>query len=219
MCFLRLLIAASVFCFVGPTFAQGWVQFTSELDRFQIQSLGELEMHETTFDSEYGAVMPSRVYTYEDGPNHYSVTVVDYTDAERIHAERLNRSEADYELYWEIDVRASVAYAATNLRNRGGEVTYDAYHYIDRIEGQQLQITNNDLSRTYAAIYLHDSKLYIVEATVARGSIPPGFFQQSMQWIDENGDRIRYQNYSDAVKVRDVPAAYDTEIIDHGDKY
>ena len=163
--------------------------------------------------------MPSRVYTYEDGPNHYSVTVVDYTDAERIHAERLNRSEADYELYWEIDVRASVAYAATNLRNRGGEVTYDAYHYIDRIEGQQLQITNNDLSRTYAAIYLHDSKLYIVEATVARGSIPPGFFQQSMQWIDENGDRIRYQNYSDAVKVRDVPAAYDTEIIDHGDKY
>jgi hypothetical protein len=219
MCFLRLLIAASVFYFVGPTFAQGWVQFTSELDRFQIQSLGELEMHETTFESEYGAVMPSRVYTYEDGPNHYSVTVVDYTDAERIHAERLNRSEADYELYWEIDVRASVAYAATNLRNRGGEVTYDAYHYIDRIEGQQLQITNNDLSRTYAAIYLHDSKLYIVEATVARGSIPPGFFQQSMQWIDENGDRIRYQNYSDAVKVRDVPAAYDTEIIDHGDKY
>lgn len=219
MCFLRLLIAASVFCFVGPTFAQGWVQFTSELDRFEIQSLGELEMHETTFDSEYGAVMPSRVYTYEDGPNHYSVTVVDYTDAERIHAERLNRSEADYELYWEIDIRASVAYAATNLRNRGGEVTYDAYHYIDRIEGQQLQITNNDLSRTYAAIYLHDSKLYIVEATVARGSIPPGFFQQSMQWIDENGDRIRYQNYSDAVKVRDVPASYATEIIDHGREF
>ena len=201
MRFLRLFTAASILCFAGPAFTQGWVQFTSELDRFQIQSLGELVMHETTFDSEYGAVMPSRVYSYEDGPNHYSVTVVDYTDAQRIHAER-SKTEADYELYWEVDVRASIAYAAMNLRKRGGEVTYDAYHYIDRIEGQQLQITNDDQSRTYAAIYLHDSKLYIIEATVAPGSIPPGFFQQSMQWIDEDGNRIRYQKFSEAIKVR-----------------
>ena len=207
MRFLRLFIAASILCFscfASPTFAQGWVQFTSELDRFQIQSLGELVMHETTFDSEYGAVMPSRVYSYEDGPNRYSVTVVDYTDAEQIHAER-SKTEADYELYWEVDIRASITYAAANLRKRGGQVTYDAYHYIDRVEGQQLQITNDDQSRTYAAIYLHDSKLYIVEATVAPGSIPPGFFQQSMQWIDENGGRVRYRNFSDAIKVRDAP--------------
>jgi hypothetical protein len=207
MRFLRLFIAASILCFTcfaSPTFAQGWVQFTSELDRFQIQSLGELVMHETTFDSEYGAVMPSRVYSYEDGPNRYSVTVVDYTDAEQIHAER-SKTEADYELYWEVDIRASITYAAANLRKRGGQVTYDAYHYIDRVEGQQLQITNDDQSRTYAAIYLHDSKLYIVEATVAPGSIPPGFFQQSMQWIDENGGRVRYRNFSDAIKVRDAP--------------
>ena len=207
MRFLRLFIAASILCFTcfaSPTFAQGWVQFTSELDRFQIQSLGELVMHETTFDSEYGAVMPSRVYSYEDGPNRYSVTVVDYADAEQIHAER-SKTEADYELYWEVDIRASITYAAANLRKRGGQVTYDAYHYIDRVEGQQLQITNDDQSRTYAAIYLHDSKLYIVEATVAPGSIPPGFFQQSMQWIDENGGRVRYRNFSDAIKVRDAP--------------
>jgi hypothetical protein len=131
--------------------------------------------------------------------------VVDYTDAQRIHAERENRSEADYELYWEVDVRASIAYAAWNLRQRGGEITYDAYHYIDRVEGHQLQITNDDLSRTYAAIYLHDSRLYIVEATVPPNSIPPGFFQQSLQWIDEDGSRVRYRNYSDAIKVRDAP--------------
>ena len=119
----------------------------------------------------------------------------------RIHAER-DKTEADYELYWEVDVRASIAYAATNIRNRGGDVTFDAYHYIDRVEGHQLQITNEDQSRTYAAIYLHDSKLYVVEATVAPGSIPPGFFQQSLQWIKEDGSRVRYQNYTDAVKVR-----------------
>ncbi len=205
MRFLQLLTPASILCISGSAFAQDWVQFTSELDRFQIQSLGELAMDETTFDSEYGAVLPQRVYSYEDGPNRYSVTVIDYSDAQRIHAARENRSEADYDLYWEVDIRAYRVYAAWQLRQRGGEVTYDAYHYIDRVEGQQLQITNDDQSRTYAAIYLHDSKLYIVEATVAPGSIPPGFFQQSLQWIQEDGSRIRYRNFSDAIKVRDAP--------------
>ena len=129
--------------------------------------------------------------------------MVDYTESRKIHSER-DRTEADYELYWEVDVRASIAFAAWNLRRRGGEVTYDAYHYIDRVEGHQLQITNEDQSRTYAAIYLHDSHLYISEATVPPGSLPPGFFQQSLEFIDRDGSRIRYRNYSDAIKVRDA---------------
>ena len=203
MRFLQNLTTVSIFCLAGSAFAQDFTKFRSELDRFEIFTPGLLEMHETTFDSEYGAVIPARVYRYDDGPNHYSVTVRDYTEAQRIHSER-DKTEADYTLYWEVDVRASIAFAAMQLRERGGDVTFDAYHYIDRVEGQQLQITNDDQSRTYAAIYLHDSKLYIVEATVAPGSIPPGFFQQSLQWITEDGGRIRYRNYSDAIKVRDA---------------
>jgi len=199
---LPLLLAALTICLAGPAYAQGFSKFTSELDRFEIHTPGQLVMHETTFDSEYGAVFPARVYGYSVGADEYSVTVVDYTDARRIHAER-SKNEADYELYWEVDIRASVAYAAAALRARGGQVTYDAYHYIDRVEGHQLQITNDNMSRTYAAIYLHDSKLYIVEATVAPGSIPPGFFQQSLQWIKEDGSRVRYQNFAEAIKVRD----------------
>jgi hypothetical protein len=202
MRFLRLLVTAVAFCVASMAFAQDFKKFTSELDRFEIFTPVELVMHETTIDSEYGAVMPARVYRNDDDTNRYSVTVVDYTDARRIHAER-DKTEADYELYWEVDVRASIAYAAMQIRERGGDVTYDAYHYIDRVEGHQLQVTNDDQSRTYAAIYLHDSKLYIVEATVAPGSIPPGFFQQSLQWIKEDGSRVRYQNFSDAPKVRD----------------
>ena len=202
MHFLRFFVATFILCLGGSIAAQEFTKFTSELDRFEIFTPVALSMYQIEYDSEYGAVFPARVYGGEHGPNRYSVTVVDYTDARRIHSER-DRTEADYELYWEIDVRASVAYAAMNIRKRGGEVTYDAYHYIDRIEGHQLQITNDDLSRTYSAIYLHDSKLYIVEATVAPGSIPPGFFQQSLQWIKEDGSRLRYQNYSGAVKVRD----------------
>lgn len=202
---LGLLIATAVLILPVGVSAQDWAKFTSQLDRFEIfVPGGEFDIEEIAYDSEYGAVMPARVYSHEEDGATYTVTVVDYTDAREIHASR-DRTEADYELYWEVDIRASIAYAAWNLRKRGGEVTYDAYHYIDRIEGHQLQITNDDQSRTFAAIYLHDSKLYIAEATVPPNSIPPGFFQQSMQWIDGEGNRIRYRNYTDAIKVRDAP--------------
>ena len=190
----------------GPASAQNWFQHTSEEDRFRIYTPGEFQEEEISFDSEYGATFPARVYSYEDGGgNRFSVTVVDYTDSLRIHTERA-RTEADYLLYWEVDVRASIAYAAANLRSRGGEITYDAYHYIDRVEGHQLHFENPDETRTYAAIYLHDSHLYIVEATVTPGAPPPGQFQQSLEFIDENGGRIRYRNFAESIKVRAAPA-------------
>ncbi len=202
---LRLVLAAAVF---SPVVALGqtWFQYSSSVDYFRIHTPGDFEIEEIEYPSEYGAVFPARVYSFGSGRNHYSVTVVDYTDSKAIHAARTNRTEADYlSLYWEIDIRASVAYAAANLRNRGGQVTYDAYHYIDRVEGHQLQITNTDQSRSYAAIYLHESRLYIVEATVAPGLPPPGMFQQSLEFIDEMGQRIRYRDFSDATKVSGAP--------------
>jgi len=72
-------------------------------------------------------------------------------------------------------------------------VTYDAWHYIDLVAGHQLQLTNADRSRTFASIYLHDSRLYILEATVSSGAPPPGLFQQSLKFLDEEGNGVRYQ--------------------------
>ena len=194
MRFLRLLITASILCFVSPAFAQGWVKFTNELDRFAIDVPGDgLQMQETTYESEYGATFPARVYLYEDGGGRYSVTVVDFKDAQRIHSERANKTSADDgSLYWAVDVLGSIAYAAWNIRKKGGEVTYDAWHYIQRVEGHQLQITNEDQSRTYAGIYLHETRLYILEATVPPGSPPPIIFQQSLTLLDDEGDTFNY---------------------------
>ncbi len=195
MRFLRLLTAVPILCLAGPASAQDWVKFTSDMDRFAIDVPGgELEMHETNYDSEYGAVFPARVYSHESGENRYSVTVVDYTDAERIHSERTNKTNADDgSLYWAVDVLGSIAYAAWNIRKRGGEVTYDAWHYIQRVEGHQLQITNADQSRTYAGIYLHETLLYILEATVPPGSPPPVIFQQSLTLLNDEGNTFNYR--------------------------
>ena len=197
----RLVMVAMVLLWPSFSLGQAWIDYNSSIDDFRIHTPGEFEIEETTYPSEYGVVLPARIYSHQRGDDRYSVTVVDYTHSERLHTERV-RNEAEYLRYWDVDIRASVAYAAWNIRKRGGEVTYDAYHYIDLVEGHQLQITNEDQSRTYAAIYLHDSRLYIVEATVAPSSVPPAFFQQSLQFLDENGERIRYDNFADVVKVR-----------------
>ena len=186
--------------------AAEWITYTSMEDRFRVHLPCEFQVTDTSWDSEYGAVMPARIYECNDGAANYKVTVVDYTDAQRIHAERQNRTEADYiDLYWEIDVRASLIYAASKIRAREGDVTFDAYHYIDRIEGEQIQMTYPDKNRLYAAIYLHDSKLYVFEATVPPRTPPPGMFQQSLEFVDAEGNRIRYQNFADAPKVHNAP--------------
>ena len=180
---------------VTPATAQGWADYLSQEDSFSTTFPGPVTVREIEWPSEYGAVFPARVHETNFDGRHYSVTVVDYRDAYRIHQARTNTTEADapegYE-YWRIDILASIAYAAQKFRERGGEVTFDAWAHIDRVPGHQLQITSADGSRTYAGIYLHRDRLYIIEATVPRGVPPQGLFQQALSFVDEDGPRIRY---------------------------
>jgi hypothetical protein len=57
-----------------------------------------------------------------------------------------------------------------------------------------LQLTNPDASRAYVAIYLHENRLYVLDATVAKGQPPPLIFQQSFAMLGEDGNSIRYQS-------------------------
>jgi hypothetical protein len=190
----RFILSASALSFSWLSFAQDWTEFVSMEDRFRMFGPGQPEVEEISYPSEYGVVYPARVYTYEDDPNRYSLTVVDYSDAQRIHSERTNKTSADDgSIYWSVDVLGSIAYAAWNIRRRGGEVTYDAFHYIQRVDGHQLQITNANQSRTYAGIYLHDLRLYIVEATSPAGRPPPTIFQQSLELLNEDGETFNYR--------------------------
>ncbi len=94
---------------------QSWVEYRNMTDRFSVNlpAPGEPEVTEIQYPSEYGAVFPGRVYTARSGDSVFSVTVIDYTDAQEVHLARTNTTEADsrpsYE-YWRIDVLASIAY-------------------------------------------------------------------------------------------------------------
>ena len=77
---------------------------------------------------------------------------------------------------------------------RAETVTHFSYYVADLVEGHLLQLINADGSRTFAAINMHQNRLYIMEGTVPEGAPEPGLFQQSLGFIDENGDRIRYRS-------------------------
>ena len=191
---LSSLPVVLILCFAGTAAAQEWQVFTDRSQYFSVNFPGEPQIAEISYDSEYGATLPAKVYSVRDGESLHSVTVVDFTDAARIYQELPDRTdEGNNAALWLYDQRASVAYAARAFRLRGGEVTYDAWHHIDLVEGHQLQITNPDQSRTYASMYLHNGRLYVLEATVPPGSLPQGLFQQSLTFLDEGGNRIRYR--------------------------
>jgi len=204
MPFLRLVILGSILL-SGSALAQRWIPYSNTLDGFRLMAPGEFEIEEIDFETEYGIVVPARIYSHENDVGRFSVTVVDYRDSQRLHEERIRELDGVYiGIYGQVDVRGSVAYAAKKIRDRASTVEYDAYHYINRVDGHQLQTTNPDQTRTFAAIYLRESRLYVVDATVAANTTPPGMFQQSLEFVDEDGDLIRYQNFRDVYKVSGV---------------
>jgi hypothetical protein len=190
-----LALLAMLVIVPAATRAQGWFEFESVDDRFGVNFPSEPALREFDYASEFDATFPARTFSAQSGSNVYSVTVVDFTDSFRIHSEMEKVEAAQGANVWINDQRASIARAAREYRERGGQVTYDAWSHIDLVEGHQLQITNADGTRTFAGIYMNGntSRLYVLEATVPQGSPPPGQFQQSLRFLDENGERVRYR--------------------------
>lgn len=189
----------------GPLLAQGWAEYASPADFFSVNLPGEPSVEETTWTSEYEAEFPARIHAREDGPSRYSVTVVDYTDAERIHAERARNCPPDAHTgctgayytgvgSWIVDVRGAPEYAVWRFLQRDATPTFFGWNFVDLVEGRHLQLTNADGSRTFAAVYMHESRLYVLEATSPAGRPGPEMFQQSLRFLDADGAGIRYES-------------------------
>ena len=193
---MSLVPAAFVLSVSWPSFAQEWVEYASRIDRFTVNFPAEPEVRDIAYRSEYGVTLPGRVYSHVSGPNRYSVTVVDYANIEKRHAERLENCTAYPNLCnnpWIADLRGALDYAAWSFIQRDAKVTHYAYGNMDRVEGRHIQLTNADRSRTFAAVHMHENHLYVLEGTVPAGSPPPGLFQQSLGFLDKDGIRVRYE--------------------------
>jgi len=200
-----LVSVALVVSVSGPAFAQEYVEYVSQQDRFTATFPVEPKVTEIIFKSQFGAPVPARVYTADTGASHFSMTVVDYNNIEALHKERVKSCPVGAETclgggsstgvgYWKPDIEGAVIFATWQFMQRDAKVTYLGWNNINLVEGHMLYLTNTkDKSRTSAGIYMHENKLYILEGTVPAGYPDPGFFQQSVGWLDEKGNGIRYQ--------------------------
>jgi hypothetical protein len=201
---MPFITAALVVVASEPSFAQEWIEFSSRQDRFTCNFPSQPKLTETIYRSERGADLPMRAYSATQGQSRYSVAVIDYNQARRILAEKAKTCPAGAEPcsggvgnegHWIDDVRGAIIYASWQFMKRDARLTSFEWNLVDNVEGHQLQLTNNaDKSRTFAGIYMHENKLYIIEGTVPAGYPEPGLFQQSLGWLDENGIGLRYQS-------------------------
>jgi len=192
---VRLVLAALILCIASPSFGQEWIEYYSRADFFLVNLPGEPKVQDITYPTEYGITLPGHVHVYENGGTRYSVTVVDYASVQKIHAERVKNCKGYPDTCgnpYNAELRGAMDYAVWNFIKKDGKVTYYAYANSDRIEGRRVQLTNPDRSKTFAAIYMHENRLYILEGTVPAGAPPPALFQQSMGFLDKDGIRVRY---------------------------
>ena len=192
--------------------AQDWDLYVNTQDGFKVDFPGQPKVTETTWKSEFDYILPARVYSADKGLEHYSLTVVDYSGLEQQGIERSkacppgnaqcrpNAGPIIGPAYWKQDERGAMVFATFKLLQRDAKLTNLAWEWQDMVEGHLIQLTNNaDQSRTFAYVAMHEHKLYILEGTVPKGYPQPGLFQQSLGWVDKDGNGIRYQGiYSNA---------------------
>ena len=179
-------LASAVLLIPASSFGQ-WMEFADRDEFFSVNFPADPVITSATYQPQRGKPMPARVYTVNDGPRRYTVTVVNFATANVI------------------DVPGAVAWEAWNFRKRGGTVTYDAYAQVDRIAGHQMHVTNPDKTQSFIGIYLHSRRLYVLEARVPPDSPGAVHFQQSLQILDETGSRIRYMIADDGTRgARDI---------------
>jgi len=201
------LALAFIVSVAGLASTQEYAEYVNVRDGFKIDFPGQPAARDITWMSQQDYSLPGRVYSVDKGPEHYSVTVVDYGGIEKMGIARSQTCvSGDRPLckgtdvagpgVWKHDLREAVLFATLKFLQRPNTKVSDlTWAQHDLVEGNELQLTNTtDGSRTYAYIALHEMKLFIVEATVPRNAPPATLFQTSMGWVDKNGKGIRYQN-------------------------
>jgi hypothetical protein len=201
-----LIVIALVLSISGSAAAQEWAEYRNTEDGFSVNFPGQPRVNQITYKSQFDYMLPAKVYSVDKGRERYSVTVVDYSSLEQQGIERAKscapgnaqcRQNAGImgPGYWMHDMRGAVMFATANLVKRDAKVTGLGWEWQEMVEGNFVQLTNADQSRTFAWVTMH-----ILEGTVPAGSPEPGLFQQSWSFVDSNGNTIRYQQiiYSNA---------------------
>src|SRR5439155_17416185 len=126
---IAVAVAALVLLSSGSSLAQDWIEYASRADLFTVNFPGQPNVREITYPTEYDITLPGRVYSVDAGLNRYSVTVVDYANAGKIHtarAEACRKAGGEGDACgnrWRAELQGAIVYATSNLLKRDVKLT------------------------------------------------------------------------------------------------
>jgi hypothetical protein len=209
---IGLVAGASVVLASAMAMAQPIFDYVSKEDYFTITFPGQPTVQATTYPTEYRITLPARVHSYQNPRGRYSVTVVDYRDAIKMHEARNEKCRADGgdgDLCQDDgpeEMRGALVYASWNfIKREGVKVTHYAMYNSDLVEGHEIHLLNPDGSNTTAIVHMHEDRLYIIEATVPKGLPLPNWFQISVRFLDKDFQPVRYSWVGSQLYINGYP--------------
>jgi hypothetical protein len=169
MRFAAVTFAAMLMFASSPVVAQGWTEYRNTEQGFLVNLPGEPRSETIRYTTQSGASVPARLFFAAEGPNRYTMTVVD-----------LSSSAADD------DGTRAMAHEAAVSRPRG-RVRFDQSSELDGIHGHQLSIIEPDGRRVLIQLYYYNHKLYIAEGNTAPDAFEAALFQTSVAMIHPDG--------------------------------
>ena len=157
------IVLGTTLLIAPPSFARQFALWESRQDLFGANFPGTPTMTSITWETEYGAKLPARVYTSTlPGPRIYSVTAIDYSPVQRLLTAQAKTCDQTDERctgntsfpgagYWKNDVRGAMIYAAAKVMKRDVRIGHYAWSFLgaQAVENHELQMVNNkDGSRT-----------------------------------------------------------------------
>jgi hypothetical protein len=189
-----------------PAWSQEWALYPAFDDSFSANFPGDPTIRETKYTSEFGVTLPARVYSAKDEFGVYSLTAVDWRPAKEQHVAIYKKCMAetgsdlkggenpgvctDRTSY---EIGGATLHAAAQFLKRDGQLQYFARNPADNVDGIGIELLNADKSQTFGEFLFHKDHLYILEATAPEGAPVPSSFTISIQFLDEEGRRIRYE--------------------------
>jgi len=152
---------AALIAVTAPAAAQGWVEYAYPSDAFTVAFPADPKVETTTYQAADGRLVEARIYSVTQDGGIFRMLVADFPDA--------------------ATAENAVLDHAVKTLSEGGEIKLDIPHRISRFYGRQLSIVGPEGSRSMAAVFFFNQRLYLIE-----GKALPG-------WADATADAIRFQ--------------------------
>ena len=167
------LIAFALAAFVasGPAAAQSWQEYSYPAYSFTVAFPADPQIETTTYQLADGRSVEAHVYSVRQNDSVFKMTV----------AELANTGLEE----------SAVIDRAIKTMSEGGELKINIPHRIYQVYGRQLSVLGADGSRSTAAVFYHNGRLYLIEGRALPGgsAIDTVRFQQSLVFTGGGSNR------------------------------